>query len=103
PDRLTAEADRPIELPTGVVIPRRWLVRAHCGPTTVDLKWSFEAGHGEHRIEVRGTAGSATADLERGTYVLRRPGGSGQDDLERYRQTVEEGEELIARAGRVFG
>jgi nucleoside-diphosphate-sugar epimerase/predicted dehydrogenase len=103
PDRLTAEADRPVELPTGVVVPRRWLARAHCGPTVVDLKWSFEDGFGEHRIDVRGTAGSATADLERGTYVLRRPGASGLDDLERYRQTVAEGEDLVARADAVFG
>ena len=74
PDRLTAEADRLIELPTGAPFYRRWLARAHVGETIVDLNWSFEAGIAEHAIHVRGTAGSATADLERGLYVLRRGG-----------------------------
>ena len=75
PDRLTTEADRPIELPNGAhVVYAAGGHDANVGETIVDLNWSFEAGHPEHVIHVRGTAGSATADLERGTYVLRRGG-----------------------------
>ncbi len=103
PDRLTAEADRWIDLPSGVPFARRWRARADVGETVVDVNWSFESGHPEHSIHVRGTAGSATADLERGTYVLRRGGASGQDDLDRYRSTVGEGRALLQQARAGFG
>jgi predicted dehydrogenase/nucleoside-diphosphate-sugar epimerase len=103
PDRLTAEADRPIELPTGTEFCRRWQAHAKVGETVVDLNWSFEAGHPEHNIHVRGTAGSATADMERGTYVLRRGGASGQDDIDRYGATTKEGRSIRRQARCNFG
>jgi predicted dehydrogenase len=103
PDRLTAEADRWIELPTGAAFARRWRARAYVAETIVDLNWSFEAGYPEHVIHVRGTAGSATADLERGVYVLRRGGASGQDDIDRYRWTVREARALGGQARAQFG
>jgi predicted dehydrogenase/nucleoside-diphosphate-sugar epimerase len=99
PERLAVEADRQIELPTGAPFCRRWRARANVGETIVDLNWSFEAGQPEHVIHVRGSAGSATADLERGTYVLRRGGSTGQDDLDRYDQSAGEGKSLV-RQGR---
>src|SRR5438445_333226 len=98
PDRLTAEADRLIELPTGAPFYRRWRARAHVGETVVDLNWSFEAGFPEHVIHVRGTAGSATADIERGVYVLRRADASGLEDADRYAQTAGEGKSLVRQA-----
>src|SRR5438309_385067 len=44
PDRLTAEADRPTELPDGSPFYRRWRARAYRGATVVDVNFSFEAG-----------------------------------------------------------
>ena len=95
PDRVTAEADRPIDLPTGTPFYRRWHARAHVGETAVDMNWSFESGPPEHVIHVRGAAGSATADLERGVYILRRGGTTGEDDLYRYAATAGEGRVLL--------
>jgi len=102
PDRLTVEADRLLELPTGAPFIRRWRVRANVGETAVDLNWSFEGGCPEHVIQVRGSAGSATADFERGTYVLRRHRGTGQDDLDRYVATAGEGRALLRQARATF-
>jgi nucleoside-diphosphate-sugar epimerase len=103
PDRPSVEADRLIELPTGAPFFRRWRVRTNVGETAVDLNWSFEAAHTEHAIHVRGAAGSATADLERGTYVLRRSRGTGLDDLDRYLETTGEDRTLLRQARAVFG
>jgi predicted dehydrogenase/nucleoside-diphosphate-sugar epimerase len=102
PDRFAAEADRPIELPNGVTVCRRWKVRAHHGETVVDLSLSFEPGFTEHTIHVRGTAGSATADLENGTYVLRRPGASGLDDYERWAMTARAAKSLLQQGRATF-
>jgi predicted dehydrogenase/nucleoside-diphosphate-sugar epimerase len=103
PDRLTAEADRSTELPTGAPFFRRWRARAHVGETVVDLNWSFEAGVTEHVIHVRGSAGVATADLERGTYHLNRGGTTGVEDLDRYTATAGEARTLLRQARNVFG
>ena len=98
PDRLSVDADRLIELPTGAPFYRRWRARANVGETAVDLNWSFEASHTEHVIHVRGSAGSATADLERGVYVSRRRGASGQEDLDRYDSSAAEGRSFARQA-----
>jgi predicted dehydrogenase/uncharacterized protein YbjT (DUF2867 family) len=102
PERLTAEADRPIELPTGVTFFRRWRARAHVGETVVDLNWSFDGGVAEHVIQVRGSAGTATAELERGTYVLCRGGATGAEDFDRYATTVGEGRSLMWQGRAAF-
>jgi predicted dehydrogenase/nucleoside-diphosphate-sugar epimerase len=102
PDRLAAEADRPVELPNGVTVCRRWKVRAPHGETVVDLSLSLEPGFTEHAIHVRGTAGSATADLENGTYVVRRPGASGLDDYECWAVTARAGKSLVRQARATF-
>ncbi|MFO0808792.1 MAG: NAD-dependent epimerase/dehydratase family protein [Gemmataceae bacterium] len=89
---LSVEADRDIELPNGCHFRRRWRCRATAGATAVDLSWSFEAGPTEHFLRVRGSAGVAVADFEANTYVLTRPGDSGQGDVERWRTTASAGE-----------
>jgi predicted dehydrogenase len=97
PDTLAVETDRPVELPNSTRLPRRWWVRGTRGETQFDLHFNLGVGYPEHRIHVRGLAGSATADFEAGTYVLRRPGG-GMEDLARYRLTKRESRQLNRQA-----
>ena len=61
-----------VDLPSGVPFPRRWQVQGLSGAAAFDLNFSFIPGFAEHTVHVRGTLGTASADLERNTYVLRR-------------------------------
>jgi nucleoside-diphosphate-sugar epimerase/predicted dehydrogenase len=97
PDRLEAEANDCTELPTGVRFCRRWLARAYHGNTCVDLRFAFGKGYTEHTIHVRGSAGSATVDFERNTYVLRRQGPRSLD-FDHYDAVVGEGRTLCHQA-----
>lgn len=99
PDRLSAEALDPVLLPGGVKFYRRWLVRLHHGRASADVRLSFGEGYPEHRIEVRGSAGTATADLDRGTYVLRRRTHL-PTDFDRYARTTGEARALARQARR---
>jgi nucleoside-diphosphate-sugar epimerase/predicted dehydrogenase len=98
PDRVAAEALDPVPLPSGGTFHRRWLVTTHHGRATADVRASFGPGFTEHRVEVRGTAGTAVVDFEAGTYVLRRrthlPA-----DFDRYARTRAEAK-AITRQGR---
>lgn len=91
---LSADASREVELPNGCLFRRRWRCRAQAQRVEVDLDWSFEPGPTEHFLRVRGAAGVAIADFEANTYVLTRPGDTGQDDVERWRTTVAAGNAL---------
>src|SRR5439155_26054862 len=59
----------------------------------------FGEGYPEHRVEVRGSAGTATADLDRGTYVLRRRTHL-PTDFDRYARTTGEARALTKQARR---
>ncbi len=72
PESLQLRHDLPIELPTGRTFFRRWHVEALKGRVAAELHFSFIPGFAEHRIHARGLLGSATADLDRNTYSLRR-------------------------------
>ncbi len=98
PDRLRAEAIDPVLLPSGERFFRRWLVWSFHGRASVEMRLCFGSGFPEHRVEVRGTAGTATVDYERGTYVLRRRSPL-SDDFDRYVRTRDEGLALV-RQGR---
>ncbi len=100
---LSADATREVELPNGCLFRRRWRCRAQAGDVEVDLDWSFESGPTEHFVRVRGAAGVAVADFEANTYVLTRPGDSGQDDVERWRTTATAGEALSHQSMTQFG
>lgn len=91
PDQIHVDADREIELPNGSRVFRRWSVRTRVRETIADLDFSLDAGHTEHSIQVRGSVGSAFADLERGVYLLQRNGASGQEDLDRWSSNRREG------------
>jgi len=65
-------ASDPVNLPSGVKFFRRWQVQGLSGTAAFNLNFSFIPGFAEHIVHVRGTLGTATADLERNIYVLRR-------------------------------
>ena len=92
----------PIELPSGKRIYRRWRVEAGSAFPGVTLNFSFAAGFSEHSVHVRGSLGSATADFERNTYILRRHTRFGLD-YDCYRMTVAEAKDLSRQARHTFG
>jgi predicted dehydrogenase/nucleoside-diphosphate-sugar epimerase len=85
------------QLPSGVVIPQQWSMHCHYEKLHAILIMSANPGFAEHSIHVRGSLGSATADLENNTYVLRRHTPF-MDDIDRYARSRNEGKEL-ARQG----
>jgi nucleoside-diphosphate-sugar epimerase/predicted dehydrogenase len=92
----------PIELPSGQQFFRRWRVEAGHSFPAVTLRFSFAPGFSEHSIHVRGSLGSAIADFERNTYILRRHTKFGLD-YDCYRMTMAEARELNCQARRTFG
>ena len=84
----------PVDLPGGRRFYRRWHVEAEADSAAIALQFSFAPGFTEQTIHVRGTLGSATVDLERNLYVLRRHTRYGMD-FDRYR--MDPGRGRIAR------
>jgi predicted dehydrogenase/nucleoside-diphosphate-sugar epimerase len=98
----SARATNGLDLPGHVRFYRRWQVDAKRGPTAITLFFSFVPGFSEHTIHVRGSLAAATADLERGTYLLHRHTRYGPD-YDRYRMLVSEARDLRSMARRNFG
>ncbi len=71
-DEWHVDAANPKALPTGITFFRRWQARTEVEGTAAELNFSFIPGVTEHTIHVRGTFGTATADLEHNTYTLDR-------------------------------
>ena len=92
----------PIDLPSGKRFYRRWRIEAGPAVPGVTLNFSFAAGFSEHSVHVRGSVGSATADFERNTYILRRHTRFGLD-YDCYRMTLAEAKELSRQARHTFG
>jgi predicted dehydrogenase/nucleoside-diphosphate-sugar epimerase len=88
PDSIRAQVSNRIELPSGREFFRRWQVSALKGSSAIDLGFSFVRGFGEFTIEVRGSLASATADLDRDTYTLRRHRPL-SEDFDRYAMVVD--------------
>ena len=80
----------PVDLPGGRKFYRRWHVEAEADSAAITLQFSFAPGFTEQTIHVRGTLGSATVDLERNLYVLRRHTRYGMD-FDRYRMAPRRG------------
>ena len=97
PEQMDARAGNAIELPTGRKFYRRWQVNGVKGKTAVELRMSFVPGFGEYNVHVRGSLGSATADMERNTYALElyRPA---DPDFENYAMIVRRARSLKAQA-----
>lgn len=83
PDSLRVRRGNPTALPTGRTFYRRWQVDAERGRTLAELRFSFVPGFPEQAIHARGLFGTATADLERNTYTLRRHEPT-DDDFDRH-------------------
>ena len=96
-----ARAANPVELPAGTRFFRRWTVEAGQSSTRLMLTFSFAPGFSEHSIHIRGSLASATADFERGTYLLHRHTQYGLD-FDRYHMTVSEAKALKAQARRTL-
>ena len=101
PELAGARASSPVDLPGGRKFYRRWHVEAEAGSAAVTLHFSFAPGFTEQTIHVRGTLGSATVDLERNLYVLRRHTRYGMD-FDRYRMVRDEAGSLAAQARRTL-
>jgi predicted dehydrogenase/nucleoside-diphosphate-sugar epimerase len=79
-------ADRPVTLPNGQTIHRRWRVQADAGRTAVSMNMNFGPGFPQRTIYVRGLLGSATVDLDSNTCIIdqRTPL---DIDIDRYRRS----------------
>lgn len=72
PTSITTLADDPVRLSRDRLFFRRWRFTGNCGACAFDLRMSFRPGFPAHAVLFRGAASSASADLERGTYVRHR-------------------------------
>ncbi|MCA9265691.1 MAG: NAD(P)-dependent oxidoreductase, partial [Planctomycetales bacterium] len=72
PEDLHVRASDPVELPGGRQTHRRWTITCGVGSAEASVRFSYRQGYNEHYIHVRGTHGSALADLEDNHYTLRR-------------------------------
>jgi predicted dehydrogenase/nucleoside-diphosphate-sugar epimerase len=97
PDSLRVRRGNPTVLPTGRPFYRRWQVDAEKGRTLAELRFSFVPGFTEQTIHVRGLFGTATADLERNTYTLRRHEALA-DDFDRHAVVENEALGLLRQA-----
>jgi len=102
PEQIRTEALDPISLPNGVKFFRRWLIRSYHGRVCVDALASFGPGFTEHRVEVRGSAGTATVDFEAGTYILRRRTHL-PPDFDRYARTRRDARTALRQARGTLG
>lgn len=74
-DRLATDVFRPIDLPGGSRVWRRWHVHGLHGDTSIDLNLSVTPGFTDRSIVVRGHAASARCDFDRDLYVRDEPSG----------------------------
>ncbi|EMI16777.1 oxidoreductase, Gfo/Idh/MocA family protein [Rhodopirellula maiorica SM1] len=72
PDQITGIATHPIALPCGRSMMRNWAFSMTTGRIAVQTRLSLGSGMTEFTIHVRGSHGSATADIEDNTFTLNR-------------------------------
>ena len=70
PDEMSVTADRPVDLPGGAYILRRWRVHATVGRTAVDININLGPGFSQRTIAARGLLGSATVDFDANTCTV---------------------------------
>ncbi|MGF1547293.1 MAG: NAD-dependent epimerase/dehydratase family protein [Thiotrichales bacterium] len=76
-DSLRTEIFRPIDLPGGSRVYRRWHIHGLKGDTAVDLNLSITPGFTDRSIAVRGHAANARCDFDRDLYYRDEPSGNG--------------------------
>lgn len=97
PDRMTAMAYRPLDLPGGGIAYRRWRIAGDAGSTAVDMTLDFSPGFPQRTIMVRGLLGSALCDFNANTCVIDRRTPSGLD-FDRRTRTLEQARQLRKQA-----
>ncbi|MGO9599609.1 MAG: NAD-dependent epimerase/dehydratase family protein [Isosphaeraceae bacterium] len=98
---VSARASNVVTLPGGVPFYRRWSIEAGTGVTAVTIHLSFARGFAEQLIHVRGSLASATADLERNTYLRHEHTPYGLD-FDRLRTIRREAGSMALQARRTF-
>lgn len=102
PDEFHVRADRLHAIDSNRSTYRRWVAEAKYDTTLVRLVWSLVPGYADHRIEVQGSLGAATADCEQWTYQ-RKLHSPYQADFNRFHITRAAGNSLKRQAyGNLF-
>lgn len=102
PDQFHVRADRLHAIDSKHACHRRWVADAVYGSTLVRMVWSLIPGYSDHRVEVQGSLGSATADCEQWTYQ-RNLHSPYQADFNRFHITRNAGKSLVRQAyGNLF-
>ncbi len=77
PDEITTKVTRPIDLPGGSRVYRKWHIHGVKGDATIDLNMSVAPGFTDRSITVRGHAATAKCDFDRNIYFRDEPSGYG--------------------------
>lgn len=76
-DDITTQVSRPIDLPGGSRVYRKWHVHGVKGNSSIDLNMSVNPGFADRSISVRGHAATAKCDFDRNIYFCDEPSGNG--------------------------
>lgn len=76
-DEMSVHVSRPIDLPGGSRVYRKWHIHGSKGNTSIDLNMSVTPGYTDRSITVRGHAATAKCDFERNVYFCDEPSGYG--------------------------
>ncbi len=77
PSKIDTHVSRPIDLPGGNRVYRKWHVHCVTNSGSVDLNLSASPGYNDRSITVRGHAASAKCDYGRNLHYIDEPSGSG--------------------------
>ncbi len=76
-DEISTHVSRPIDLPGGSRVYRKWHIHGVKGNTSIDLNMSVTPGYTDRSITVRGHAATAKCDFDRDIYYRDEPSGHG--------------------------
>ena len=76
-DEISTHVSRPIDLPGGSRVYRKWHIHGTKGNTSVNLNMSVTSGYADRSISVRGHAATARCDFDRDIYYRDEPSGHG--------------------------
>lgn len=71
-EEVSVHASRPITLPTGITVPRKWTVEIENTSSSATLNLSSLPGFTDRSLSVQGHGAVAHCDYERNTYVIDR-------------------------------
>lgn len=77
PNKVDTHVSKPIDLPGGSRVYRKWHVHCQSSTGTIDLNLSVSPGYNDRTITVRGHAATAKCDYGRNLYYIDEPSGSG--------------------------